>query len=294
MDRISIATINFNGAEKTIILLDSLKNQSVKDFQMIVVDNNSDKYDYARLENWILNNSPDVFLFKNAVNSGFAGGSNYGINKALKAGADWVVLLNNDTWVESDFIERLKPELEHKEGIIGLPLDEGDGHISFGGCLQWLKPTLTHGHGYVKGEKTTKVNFKYAIGGGMAVSKDVFRKIGVFDENYFLYFEDADFSFRAWKANVPIEYLRLPIVKHAQSSSAAKLGSPTLLRLHYRNALYFNMKHGPVWVQFMLLPWSWLILTKQAIKIVFNYHVEESKAIIKGVLDFYYQRYGKI
>src|SRR3990167_8026732 len=155
MDRISIATINFNGAEKTIILLDSLKNQSVKDFQMIVVDNNSDKYDYARLENWILNNSPDVFLFKNAVNSGFAGGSNYGINKALKAGADWVVLLNNDTWVESDFIERLKPELEHKEGIIGLPLDEGDGHISFGGCLQWLKPTLTHGHGYVKGEKTT-------------------------------------------------------------------------------------------------------------------------------------------
>src|SRR3989338_5095274 len=93
MDRISIATINFNGAEKTIILLDSLKNQSVKDFQMIVVDNNSDKYDYARLENWILNNSPDVFLFKNAVNSGFAGGSNYGINKALKADTDsrpWV------------------------------------------------------------------------------------------------------------------------------------------------------------------------------------------------------------
>ena len=146
--RLTIITINHNSSENTIKLLESLKNQTEKDFEVIVIDNNSDNVgklmDYETPET-------NIIYIKNDRNLGYSGGNNAGIKKALENGADWVLLLNNDTWVESSFIERLRAVLDSsagsgqrgKEGIIGLALDEGS-RTSFAGLIQWLKPTLIH------------------------------------------------------------------------------------------------------------------------------------------------------
>lgn len=287
--KLSIITINYNGSENTIKLLESLKNQADKDFDVIVVDNNSSDVnklmDYETLET-------NIIYIKSGRNLGYSGGNNVGIKKALENGADWVLLLNNDTWVESGFVEHLKANLEGREGIVGLALDEGE-RTAFAGKIEWLKPTLIHLPTSQVGNAKS-VDKLYAIGGAMLIHKSVFDKIGFLDESYFLYFEDADFCQRARGAGIPISFTPDIKISHSVSASTKKLGSPMLLRYHYRNALYFNLKNGPWYIKLLVWPWSWWVVLKQIIKISVGNNRELSLAILKGVEDWYAGRMGKI
>jgi len=337
--RITIITINYNSSENTIQLLESLKKQTdpaqsnsadhqsdkgrtlsgaSKDFEIIVVDNDSD--DVGKLMNYQTAETNIIYI-KNDNNLGFSGGNNVGIKKALENGTDWVLLLNNDTWVESPFIAQLKANLDSsagseqgdKEGIIGLAIDEGD-RIAFAGKIGWLKPTLPHinnakaisnfqfpisnefSNPNSSNGKRKMVNDKcfYAIGGAMLIHKDVFDRIGLLDEKYFLYFEDADFCQRARKAGIPVSFFPEIKIAHSVSSSTKKLGSPMLLRYHYRNALYFNLKNGSWYIKLLVWPWSWIIILKQIIKITIGQKREQSLAILRGVGDWYSNKMGKL
>ena len=292
--KIAIVTLNYNGSKETLELLKSLKEQTDKDFEIIVVDNASEEADFINLKNSLIHiptsqvGYPQVQIVRNSENLGFSGGNNVSIHQTLKNGSDWVVLLNNDTWVENGFMERLKAILSVKNGIIGIPLVE-NSIVAYCGKIQWLKPTLIH-------IPTCDVGYQqiYAIGGAIAIHKDVFGKIGLLDENYFLYFEDADFSVRAAKAGFNISIAKNLTANHHVSSSTKKLGSPLLLRYHYRNALYFNLKNGPWNIKLLVWPWSWIIAIKQLGKIAIKQDIEKSKAILAGVLDFYKNKMNKI
>ena len=300
--KISIITLNYNGSEKTAELIRSLNEQTDHDFNIILVDNASEDGDFAKIKNSLIHITTfnvvysQIQVIRNRENFGFSKGNNIGIRQALKNSPDWIVLLNNDTWVEKGFIERLKAILSVKTGIIGIPLIENGpstsiraSRIAYCGKIQWLKPTLIH-------IPTSQVAYPqiYAIGGAVAIHKDVFDKIGLLDEKYFLYFEDADFSIRAGKAGFNISIAENLTANHHVSSSTKKLGSPLLLRYHYRNAIYFNFNKGRWFFNFVVWPWSWVVLIKQLAKIAINKNKEESKAILSGVLDFYKRKYGKI
>ncbi len=284
---LTIITLNFNGAEKTIKLLRSLKDQTDKDFQVIVIDNASEEADFEKLDSHT--RTPQVQIIKNSQNLGFSGGNNVGIKKALENGSEWLVLLNNDTWLETAFISQLKANLSGKEGIVGIPLVEGD-KTAYYGQTEWLKPTLGHIYRPIK----DKLPESYAIGGAMAIHKTVFNKIGLLDENYFLYFEDADFSIRAKKAGLPLTSLEAPKANHQVSATTSKLGRSLLLRYHYRNALYFNFKNGPTEVKIAIPVWSFFLLLKQSVKIALGIESDISGAIIRGILDYHLERMGKI
>ncbi len=298
--KISIVTLNFNGSTETLELLKSLKEQADSNFEIIVIDNASEEDDFAHLQAGIdqlihsfpLTTSqvgyPQVKVMRNSENFGFSGGNNVGIRQSLQNRASWVVLLNNDTWVERDFIERLRAKLNVSEDIVGIPLNEGS-RTAYCGKIQWFKPTLIHrptcdvGHSWI-----------YAVGGAIAIHKEVFEKIGLLDENYFLYFEDADFSIRARKAKIPISIFCDTMIYHKISSSTKKLGSPLLLRYHYRNALYFNRKNGPWYIKLLVWPWSCFMAVKQLGKIIIGVESEISRAILLGIMDFYKRRFGKV
>ena len=290
---IFIVTINYNSSENTIKLLESLKNQIDKDFGIIVVDNNSNDVD--KLMNYETTETNIIYI-KNDRNLGFSGGNNMGIRRALENGSDWVLLLNNDTMPESRLIEHIKAKIDPstgsgrggKEGIIGLALDEGE-KTAFGGLIQWLKPTLKHVYNPANLDKNS-----YTIGGAMLIHKSVFEKIGFLDENYFLYFEDADFTLRAKRAGVSISFLSKIKISHSVSASTKKLCSPTILKYHYRNALYFNLKNGPWYIKLLVWPWSCLIALKQIIKIIIGKNREQSLAILKGVGDWHAGKMGKL
>ncbi|MEK7645601.1 MAG: glycosyltransferase [Patescibacteria group bacterium] len=291
--KIALITLNYNGAESTIKLLESLQNQTDPDFSLIVADNGST--DIQKLRDYC-ENKP-IHIIENGANLGFGGGCNIAIKRALKNGASWLVLLNNDTWVESDFISHLKAILERTNGLVGLPIDEGDGEIAMGGRLEWLSPTLSHNHSFLNHKQNARKNGKnvcYAIGGGMAIDSSAVEKIGYFDENYFLYFEDADLSMRAHEAGVPIAFPTKPIIHHTVSTTTRKLGAPLLLRYHYRNALYFNFKNAPLFYKIGAIFWSVIIFVKQLVKLLSNIHPAESRAILAGIIDFYQERMGPV
>lgn len=294
--RLTIVTINYNGSENTIKLLESLKNQIDKGFDVFVVDNNSNSEEKAKLKNYRTEEANIVFM-ENKENLGFSGGNNVGIKRTLEtweadpaySGASWILLLNNDAWIDNDFILHLRAVLEDKEGILGLAIDEGD-RTAYAGLIEWFKPTLKH----ITDSKFTTSKMAYAIGGAMLIHKNVFDKIGFLDENYFLYFEDANFCQRARRAGIPISFLPEIKISHSVSASTKKLGSPMLLRYHYRNALYFNLKNGPFYVKILLWLWSLVIVLKQIVKVALNKNQAESKEILFGVVDFYRNKMGKI
>jgi|SRR3989344_419968 len=291
--RLAIITINYNGSESTIRLLKSLDEQSDKDLDVIIIDNASEKSDFDNLRQAInmgTLQSKVPMLIRNEQNLGFSGGNNVGIRQALNNGADWVLLLNNDTSVDKDFVERLKVILSSKTGILGVSLDEEE-HMAYCGKVLWLKPQGYHIHDRSRAESEKD---KYIIGGAMAIHKDVFKKVGLLDERYFLYFEDADFSLRVLRAGFPLSFTDDITVHHQVSSTTKKLGNPLLLRYHYRNALYFNWHNGPWYIKLLVWPWSFWIIGKQFLKILFLIHQEESRQIMIGVLDFWFSRMGKI
>ena len=296
--KLTIITINYNSSESTIKLLKSLENQSDQDFKIIVIDNASEEADFKNLKVatmgiFVATKMPIVI--KNIENLGFSGGNNVGIRQALdpstrlrqEIGADWVLLLNNDTWLKNDFISHIKAVLGHCKGLVGLPLVESD-KVTHCGQIQWLKPTLRHVYDMCKTELYT-----YVIGGAMLIHRSVFDKIGLLDEKYFLYFEDADFSIRARKAGIPITILENPKVHHSVQESTKKLGSSTLLYYHYRNALYFNSKNGPWYIKILNWFWRQWIVKKQLFKIIFNINRKQSKAILEGAYDYYTKKFGK-
>lgn len=282
---ISIVILNYFEEDKTINLLRSLKDQ-IGDNTVVVVDNGSH---YASVEIFLENNFPLHIYLRPGHNLGFGGGVNLGIKKSLEEKADWIMLLNNDATAPADLISSLSPITTSSQGIIGLPVIESDGRIAKWGNIQWLRHTLAHEYG-----DTKPTHLSYAIGGAMLIHKSVFDKIGFLDDNYFLYFEDADFSSRARKAGIRIDFPKLNPIEHEVSGTSKKLGSPLLLRYHYRNSLYFNYKNGPLFIKLLIWLLSVFIILKQAIKITLSIKKDASRAIFRGVLDFYLNRLGQI
>ncbi len=282
-----LVTINYNGSSDTIALLQSLQQQTDTDFYTIIVDNASTPDEYVVLDQ--AQNPPHIRILRNEKNLGFSGGNNVGIRDALEKGAEWILLINNDTHVEPNFIKKLRQQLEGKQGVLGLPIQEGD-QTAYAGRMQWLRPTLSHLYKPVV--NTSQV---YAIGAGIMIHKDVFLKIGLLDERYFLYFEDADFSATAHSAGIPVSFIQEPKIHHQISQSTSKLGSPLLLRYHYRNMFLFNQKHAPGYIKIALLPWAFLGIVKQLLKLAFVPSQRPySRAIIKGITAYLRGEFGKI
>ena len=285
--RLCLVTVNYNNAASTLELLSDLDRQTDQEFDCVVVDNNSEQSDRVQLKpfeekNW-------CSLLWSSSNDGFAAGCNLGIERGLKRGADYILLINNDTRVAANFIEELKKAVTG-EGITAVPLQEGT-IVAYAGEVSWLKQTLSHIYAPIY-EDHTKL---YAIGGGALIHRNVFEKIGGLDERYFLYFEDADFSMQARKAGVPFSFITAPIIEHKVSETTRKLGSPLLLRYHYRNMFLFNQRFAPWYIKITLPAWAFLGIVKQMLKLVLRPSERpQSKAIFGGILDYVTGRFGKI
>lgn len=284
----TIITVNFNGSEDTIALLRSLEQQTDRNFDVIVVDNDSSLDSRAVLAAYASTCPLQLDVIFSDRNRGFSGGNNLGIRKALAQHADWLVMLNNDTTVAPDFVAQLRSVLR-TPALVALPLQEG-GDTAFAGNVRWLHSTLQHLH-----EPVTKLGGHYVIGAAFAVHRDVVRAVGLMDERFFLYFEDAEYSLRVERVGSPIAYAQEPTVFHKVSASTSRLGSPLLLRYHMRNALLLNSIHGSLWVRIVLPAWAIFSMFKQLVKIVFlPEQRDQSLAIAIGILDFYANRFGKI
>lgn len=325
LPKISIIVLQFNNSRDTLRCLESVKKQDYANFDVIIVDNSSSIEHVNSIRLFIENEKNSVRpinynLILGTSNLGYAGGNNLGIKQALYpvrslardkgaslkdlggaiskragSGAQYVLILNPDVVLEKNTLSRLVSvaESDRKIGILGPAINEGSGRIIFGGRIQWYKPELKHFLKLVRSRKWKADG--YVVGACMLISKSVLQLVGVFDERYFLYFEDADLCLRAKKAGWKLAIVPKAIVHHRPSSSTNKLGAPLLLRYHFRNAHLFVFKNERCICKYIFLPlWSMLIIIKQIAKIIMGHESEISKAILAGVLDFYGKKFGKI
>lgn len=193
--KIFVVILNYNGKETIKSCLSSFFASDYPNRELVLIDNNSTDGSFELAKTLFSR----AYFIKNNENFGFSAGNNIGIRFALEKMADYVMLLNNDASLEKSTLSILAKEAERKKGcgIIGPLIIKGDSEkIWFaGGKINWLRMKNTH-----ITELPPKKEFletDYVCGCAMLIKKEVFRKIGLLDEKFFLYYEDADFCVRA-------------------------------------------------------------------------------------------------
>lgn len=268
MTKVAIILVNWNGKEDTLdclVSLGKLKVESLK-FKVIVVDNGSTDDSVATVKK----NYPDVVVLETGQNLGFAGGNNVGIRHALRWGADYVWLLNNDTVVDNSALVALLDAFGDKSvGIVGSKIyflaghefhkeryDESkQGKVLWyaGGLIDWQNMYASHrGVDEVDKRQFDKTEeTPFVTGCSMMVKKEVFGKIGLLDEKFFAYLEDLDLCLRAKQAGYKLLYAPQSIVWHKNAGSSGA-GSDTHQYYMTRNRLLVGMRFASLRTKFAL------------------------------------------
>lgn len=298
--KVFIIIVNYNGYKDTIECLQSLQKITYKNYEVVVVDNASPNKSVAELKK----NLFGAKLIENKENLGFAGGNNTGIKYALENKADYVLLLNNDTIVEPDFLSILIEEGEKnsKAGILGSLIcyyDEPNKIWFAGGKINWLLTKGTHidynrvipAEAGIQAHSSKKTD--YITGCCLLIKKNVIDKIGMMDDDYFLYYEDTDWNLRAQKAG--FESIIVPKSKiYHKISQSTKAESASYIYYHTRNGLMLVKKNGSLLQKTAAYSISIYTFAKQFIKLSIPSKNEWAKAVMKGLYDFYSDKTGKI
>jgi len=298
MKKVVIITINYNSEKETHGLLFSLGKIKKEDYHIVVVVIDNASKNPFNLTASELNNN--VYVIRNEENMGFTGGNNIGIRYALESGADYILLINNDTFVDKDFIIELLKILESNEkiGAVVPKIYFAKGHEFHkdrykneelgkvfwyaGGYMDWANIVSIHrGVDEVdksQYQKTEEVDF--ATGCCVLIKREVLEKVGAFNDKYFLYFEDADLSIRLIKAGYSIKYVPKAIIWHINASSS---GSGSSLHDYFltRNRMLFGMKFAPLR--------SKIALIKESMRLLFAGRPMQKK----GIRDYYLRKFGK-
>lgn len=250
---VSIITVNYNGKKHLKNFFEYLNkiNYPNNKYEVIFADNASidDSVEY------VINNFPEVTVIKFNKNYGFAEGNNKTIEYAR---GEYIALINNDTEVDKEWLmELVKSAMNHGDGIYGstMFLDQKETIMYAGGKMAiWGKPIWSGAFQkykeYIEYE-TPKLTF-YADGAGMLMKKDLFLKLGGFDERYFAYSEDYDLSWRAWLYGLKV--IHVPKSKYYHKIGGT-LGSrsPFYVYLQWKNELRNIIKNAEILNMFKLL-----------------------------------------
>jgi hypothetical protein len=265
----------------------SLRKIKYPNYEIIVSDNGS----ADDSQSFVQKNFPEVSLLENNKNLGFAGGCNRGIKCALERGADYILLLNNDTVVAPDFLNRLveAAEKDRKTGIVGSKIYYYDQpqKIWFGGgdFINWR---ASGKHRFWQRKDSSKlsgaIKSDFITGCVFLIKKEVFQDIGRFYEPYFLTIEDLDFSWHAQKAGWKIKVDLDSRVWHKVSSS--RDGEFSFSNGYYgtRNRLFFAFQRTRNFVGGSIF--LFLIIPARIIQWTLSGHFPMVKGIISGCFDF--------
>lgn len=245
MQKVFVIILNFKVKELSLKCMESVKNSSYKELEIILVDNGSDD----RIEEDV-KKIKGVDFIQTGKNLGYSGGNNVGIKKALEKDADYIFILNPDTVVDKDCIRHLVDGIEKNDaGIVGPKIYfEGSKKIWYAGGI-FNRQNVIGKHRGVDQEDNGRYDVPqetdFVTGAAMMVKREVFEKVGLLDERYFLYYEDADFCERAKRAGFKIMYIPNAVVYHENAASAG-LGSPLQDYYITRNRLLYAFKFLPL------------------------------------------------
>ena len=239
---VTVVIPNYNGLKFMEPCMAALEKQTCKDFEILVVDNGSSdgSVDWLRSHQY-----PTIFLEEN---TGFSGAVNVGI-KASKT--PFVLLLNNDTEVEPDFIGEMIKAIRRSDQIFAVSSkmvqmyhkelmdDAGDMYSVLGWAYQ--RGVGRSSKGYNREREVFS-----ACAGAAIYRRAVFEQIGYFDEMHFAYLEDIDVCYRAKIFGWHNRYCPTAVVHHVGSGTSGSKYNAFKVRLAARNNVYLNYKNMPL------------------------------------------------
>jgi predicted glycosyltransferase len=243
---VSVVLVNYNGMADTEECVKSLIQCDYSNLHIIIVDNDS-KTDRAEYNDIINKDVCEIIYMEN--NIGFAGANNVGIKRAEEIGSEYVLILNNDTIVEKDFLIPLINVCEDDKniGIVTGKIyyyDERD-YLWFGGGYydNKLCECKIDGIGQKDNLKfSQKKMIPYATACLWLIPMNVLKAVGYMSEDYFLYYEDADYCERVKAKGYKIWYVPESKIYHKESRSTKK-GSNSYKYYNIRNYLMFIRKY---------------------------------------------------
>ncbi len=291
----AVIILNRNGKAYLPTCLDSVSRASVPEggLRIYLVDNDS-KDGSVEL---VRERYPDVVVIETDKNLGFSKGNNLGIERALKDGAQYCVILNNDTEVDEQLFVNLLAAGRSGDAIVSPKIyfaagkeyhhdrytDDERGSVIWyaGGTMDWDNVYGWHrGVNEVdEGRYRDREETEFATGCCMLLSRRVIEEVGMFDPAYFLYWEDNDLSQRAKQAGFRVLYEPLGKLWHFNAGSSGGPGSTIHNYYLTRNRLIFGMRYA-----------SWqtrLALARESVRFLFQDDMRR-----RAVIDFWLHRWG--
>ena len=283
---------NYNGKEYLRQCLFSLSMCRPADFHILVVDNGSTDGSVEVLKEEF----PQVEAVFLTENTGFAPAVNRGLERTK---TPYGLLLNNDTTVEPDFVQKMEEAMEiHKDAFSvsakmlmmqDKSLIDGAGDLYC--ALGWA---FALGKGKKADENYTKPSRIFSSCGGAVIYRmELFKEVGLFDENHFAYLEDVDVGYRARIAGYSNWYEPSAVVYHAGSGFSGSRYNEFKVNLSSRNSIYLVLKNMPLLQLIINLPFLLLgFLTKTVFFVKKGYGYTYCKGLIKG-FSLYFSKEGK-
>ena len=243
--QVAVVVVNWNGWQDTLEAHASLEKSTLTDWHLIVVENGSTDGSADHLRNL-----PQTTLIETGRNAGFAGGCNIGIARALEIGAASVFLLNNDAAVRPDTLSRLvETSAQTGDAVLGCLVKlAGLDHIQFFGAKtgddaypRWFRDPQDGAH-----LEQALIKTDFIFGAALFAPAEVFRRVGLFDERFFLTYEETDFCYRARDAGFPCLVVRDAVVDHQSGKTLGDWQSPLQAYFLTRNGLLFLEKHAGI------------------------------------------------
>lgn len=233
--------VNYNGYKDTLACVDSLLKIQYSNYKIIIIDNASTNNSVEMLKKI---ESERIKLISLSENIGFSGGNNVGIEIAKDENSDFIILLNNDTIVNSNFLKPLIDVCDENINSITSPkinYCSNKNKIWYAGGKISFKLGRSWHNGINKPDNNKNLNVKevsFISGCCMCIPREVINKVGLLSEDYFLYYEDTDYCCKAMKKGVKLLYVPESLIYHNVSASTGH-NSPIMTYYKIRNRLYF-------------------------------------------------------
>lgn len=295
--QVAIIVVNWNRCKDTLACLASLSCLDYPAYTVIVVDNASrdDSVDRIRMA------YPQTILIELEENLGFVGGNNIGMEYALEMGADYALLLNNDTEVAPNFLSELVIAAQTNDhvGIVGPTIyyfDRPNVIWSQGGEIDWSKGITS----MIDIDKKDEGQFSdiphavdFVTGCSLMIKTSVIKEVGKLDERFFAYYEEVEWCVRVARAGYKLLQIPRAKVWH-KISPERQVDSPIVHYYMTRNRLLFlQSSHANIFAwactfsDFLRTLLSWTILPK------WKHKSNQRKVMFLAIRDFFYGRFGK-
>ncbi len=277
-----ILTLNWNRRDDTLTCLESLEQLTYPNKHLISIDNGSTDGSPEK----IAKHFPQVEQLINTSNLGFAGGFNVGLRHALQQDAKFVFIINNDTTIAPDALEYLIAAGQPRDVGALAPIiyyASSPAKIWSAGANRnsiTLEIKDNHGRGQVFKQSTER---EFLSGCGLLLKRSVLEQVGLFDERFFVYYEDSDYSLRLQKAGYQLLVVPQAKMWHKVSQSSEGSDSPNERYWMGKSSVLFYRKHSRGLQRWAVFLWRAGSAIKTTIRLLWRGKLKATRAYLRGL-----------